>query len=66
MILNPPETKLNATASLSKSNIFVVIHIGAIINNVMASAIANKEDKNSINLFGFLLSSSGKAISADH
>ena len=66
VILNPPDAKLKATASRSTSNNFVVIHIGAIINKVIANPIANSDDKNSTNLFGSLFFSSGIAMSADH
>ena len=41
---------MNATASLSTSNIFVVSHMGAIIKRVTANRIANTDDKESNNI----------------
>ena len=52
-------------ASFSTVNKFVVNHIGAIINNEIASAIAKSEEKKSDILLLGLFFSSGMAISAD-
>ena len=66
VIRNPPDTILKAIASRSTSNNVVVIHMGAIINKLMANPIAKIVDRNSMIGLGFLSFSSGMVISADH
>ena len=66
LILKAPEVRLKKNASFSISMAFVVIHIGAIINNVIAKIIAMRDDRRSANLFFGLSFSLGIAISADH